>query len=157
MFFHPPHITFPDPGDAMKRRSSAVQMNRVAERNRATLLKFLIVLVPMWLSAKFYVGPYQDFVRNYLAAVVVIVLLGVIFQAIFLTAQEKNVLIALFVVLSAFQIFAMVLPSFIAKIAFTLAETTFLGGEYSYNMIPYYGVGAFIGYFLLKGSRKKKD
>ncbi|MEE4240760.1 MAG: hypothetical protein V2I36_04805, partial [Desulfopila sp.] len=92
----------------MKRRSSAVQMNRVAEKNRATLLKFLIVLVPMWLSAKFYVGPYQDFVRNYLAAVVVIVLLGVIFQAIFLTAQEKNVLIALFVVLSAFQVFAMV-------------------------------------------------
>jgi hypothetical protein len=139
----------------MKKQGSAVQMNHVAEKNRATLLKFLIVLVPMWLSAKFFVGPYQEFVRNYLAAVVVIILLGVIFQAIFLKAQEKNVLIALFVVLSAYQLIAIAFPSLVAALAFEVATTTFFGGEYSYNMIPYYGVGGFIGYFVLKGGRKK--
>ena len=139
----------------MKRLGSAVQINQVAEKNRATLLKFLIVLVPMWLSAKFYVGPYQEFVRNYLAAVVVMLLLGVIFQAIFLKAQEKNVLITLFVVLSVYQLIAIALPSLVAVLAFEIATTTFFGGEYSYNMIPYYGVGGFIGYFVLKGSRKK--
>ncbi len=132
-------------------------MNPVADKNRATLLKFLIVLLPMWLSAKFYVGPYQEFVRSYLAAIIVIILLGAIFQAIFLTALEKNVLIALFVVLSGYQLFAMAFPSLVAGVAFRIADTTFLGGELSYNMIPYYGVGGFIGYFLLKGSRKKKE
>ncbi len=125
------------------------------EKNRLTILKFLIIVLPMWISAKFYSGPNLEFVRNYLAAIILMVLLALIFQFIYTRSREKAVLVSLFIVLSLIQAVYIAMPSLLSELTFSIGQGTFFGGEPTFHMIPYYGVGGFIGYFVLKGCRKK--
>ncbi len=126
------------------------------EKDRITILKFLIIVLPMWISAKFYSGPNLEFVRNYLAAIILMVLLALVFQFIYTRSREKVVLVSLFIVLSLIQAVFVAMPSLLSELTFSIGQGTFFGGEPTFHMIPYYGVGGFIGYFVLKGCRKKE-
>lgn len=125
------------------------------EKSRITILKVLIIVLPMWISAKFYSGPNMEFVRNYLAAVILVILLALVFQLVYTTSRDKVVLVSLFVILSLLQAAYIAMPSLYGDLVFSIGQGTFFGGEPTFHMIPYYGVGGFIGYFVLKGCRKK--
>lgn len=120
------------------------------QKSRVTLFKFLIIVFPMWLSAKMYNGPYVEFVRNYLTAIILIILLSLLFQLIFTKAGEKAVLVGVFVLLSLIQISYSFMPSLYAGLGFSIGTATFFKGEFSVHLIPYYGVGGFIGFFVLR-------
>ena len=124
------------------------------EKSRITILKFLLIVFPMWLSAKFYNGPYMEFIRTYFNGIILAILLGLLIQFILTKTSEKSIVIAVFIGLTFIQIAHLYVPSLFSGIGFTIGSTTFFTGRQSINLIPYYGVGGFIGFFILKGCRK---
>ncbi len=123
--------------------------------NRISILKFLLIVFPMWLSAKMYSGPYMEHVRNYLAAIIVVILLALLLQLIFSEMKEKPILFSLFVFLSLIEIIHRLIPAIFSAIHFSIGTAPIIGGAYSIHMIPYYGVGGFIGFFVLKACKNK--
>ena len=128
-----------------------------AERkNRWTVLKFFVIVFPLWLSAKFFTGPYMEFIRGYFAAVILIILLALLFQLLYPKMLAKTLLMVLFLVLTLLEVTHYFLPGLYASLSFSIGEVTLVGGTFSINMIPYYGVGGFIGYFILQACKVKK-
>lgn len=126
--------------------------NRETKR-RFALIKFLIIVLPLWLSAKMFRGPYMEFIRNYFSAIVLIILLALIVQLIAPRKTAKPVLVLLFIFLSAIEISYLYAPGIFSGLSFSINTAPIIGGSFSINMIPYYGVGAFIGYFILQACR----
>lgn len=121
-------------------------------KSRFTVLKFLIIVLPLWLSAKVYSGPYKDLVSDYFSSILLIILFGLLVQIIFFKADETSLLIALFLICSSIQVVHYFFPLLLADTTVQIG-TYSIGVNYSLHMIPYYGVGAFIGYFILKACR----
>ena len=122
-------------------------------KSYTALLKFLFICLPLWLSFKFYAGPYHEFVRNYLACVVYILVWSLVIQIILPKAQERLLLISLFALFSVIELTAWQAPSLFDGISLTVWNHQIIGGHYSLHKIPYYGVGAFIGFFILRACR----
>lgn len=125
------------------------------KKSRTALLKFLVIVLPLWISAKFFNGPYFDFIQTYFAAIVLIILLGLLFQLVAPDKKAKSVLVVLFFILSGIEVLSIFAPGIFADLSFSIAGTMLIGKTYSIHMIPYYGVGGFIGYFILRACRIK--
>lgn len=97
----------------------------------------------------------MDFIREYFSAIVLIILLALIVQLIAPKKAAKPVLLTLFVVLSLVEIVYYFMPSLFSGITISFNAVTIVGSGYSIHMIPYYGVGAFIGYFILRACRSR--
>ncbi len=138
----------------MKKQDDIRLQKSAVEKSRIAVLKFLIIVFPMWLSAKYYNGPYMDFVRMYFTSIILIILMGLLLQLVFTKASEKGVVLAIFIGLTLVVIVNQMIPSLFSQVGFSLGSATFLRGEYPINLIPYYGVGGFIGFFVLKQCRK---
>lgn len=124
-------------------------------KNRATLLKFLAICLPLWLSAKFYGGPYHDQVQYYLAGILFIICWGLLIQLVFPRLPETPLLIALFLVFCTIELLVWYYPALLQGTTVTLDDRAIIGSHYSLNKIPYYGVGAFIAYFILRACRQR--
>ncbi|MBE0583637.1 MAG: DUF2809 domain-containing protein [Desulfofustis sp.] len=124
-------------------------------KNRLTLLKFLIICLPLWLSAKFYGGPFHEQVGNFLAGIFFLICWALVIQIILPRLRETPLLIALFLLFCTIELLAWQSPELLQGITLTLDNRTVIGDHYSLNKIPYYGVGAFIGYFILKACRSR--
>ncbi len=122
-------------------------------KSRITLLKFLIICLPLWLSAKFYAGPYHEQVGLYLAGIFYLICWALLIQIVLPRLRETPLLIALFLVFCAVELLAWQAPELLQGFSVTLDNRTVIGAHYSLNKIPYYGVGAFICYFILKACR----
>jgi hypothetical protein len=122
-------------------------------KRRRILLQFLVICLPLWLSFKFYSGPYSDQVGNYLAGVLFLIIWALVIQLVFPTMRETPLLIVLFLVFSGLELLFWQHPSLVENVSITMGGQTLLGDSFSVNRIPYYGVGAFIGYFVLKACR----
>ncbi len=123
-------------------------------KNRRVLLQFLIICLPLWLSIKIYNGPYSDIVR-YLAGVLFIIIWALIIQLVVPRLREAPLLIVLFLLFSAVELICWQYPELFANIKYSMAGQPVIGDAFSINKIPYYGVGAFVGYFVLKACRLK--
>jgi hypothetical protein len=135
--------------------SIAAAAVRQYPKNRLTLLKFLIICLPLWLSAKFYGGPFHEQVGNYLAGIFYLICWALVIQMILPRLRETPLLIALFLVFCAIELLVWQSPELLQGITMTLDNRTVIGDHYSLNKIPYYGVGAFISYFILKACRSR--
>ena len=133
--------------------TSTAGRQEVPIKRRRILLQFLIICLPLWLSFKFYTGPYSDQVGNYLAGVLFLIIWALAIQLIVPTLRETPLLIILFLVFSAMELLISQNPGLVENFSITLAGQTLIGDTFSVNRIPYYGVGAFIGYFVLKACR----
>ncbi len=133
--------------------TSAAPPTHRHDKSRITLLKFLIICLPLWLSAKFYAGPYHEQVGLYLAGIFYLICLALVIQIALPQLRETPLLIALFLVFCAVELLAWQFPGLLQGFSVTLDNRTVIGGHYSLNKIPYYGVGAFICYFILKACR----
>jgi len=122
-------------------------------KSRTALLKFLIVCLPFWFSTKFYNGPYEEFVRTYLASILLVIVWGVIIQMIRPNLNERLLLIAVLVFFSAVELACWQIPGLFSGVSLVAFDRTIIGAECSLHKIPYYGVGAFIGFFILKACR----
>ena len=139
----------------MNKQNSRLVTKGIETKRRSTLLKFLIIIFTFWLSAKMFRGPYMDFIREYFSAIILPILLALIVQLIAPKRAATPVLISLFVVLSLVEIIYYFIPSLFTGITFSFNSVTIVGSSYSIHMVPYYGVGAFIGYFILRSCRIK--
>jgi hypothetical protein len=126
---------------------------KASKKSRRLLLQFLIICFPLWLSIKFYDGPYSDLIGNYLAGILFIIISALIVQLIFPGLRDTPLLIVLFIFFSALELVRWQFPELFANVRFSLAGQPIIGEVFSINKIPYYGVGAFIGYFVLKACR----
>lgn len=124
------------------------------QKSRRILLQFLIICAPLWLSIKIYNGPYGDTI-HFLAGILAVINVALIVQLIRPGLREDMLLIALFLIFSAVELIGLQYPDLFASIRFSIAGQTIIGDAFSINKIPYYGVGAFIGYFVLKACRLK--
>ena len=97
----------------------------------------------------------MDFIREYFSAIILPILLALIVQLIAPKRAATPVLITIFVLLSLIEVMHNFMPSLFAGITFSFNSVTIIGSSYSIHMIPYYGVGAFIGYFILRACRIK--
>lgn len=122
-------------------------------KSRRILAQFLIICIPLWLSIKFYSGPYHDMVRTYLACILFIIISALVVQMIVPTLRETPLLIILFLVFCAVELVARQFPGVFDPLSVVIAGQPIIGDTFSINKIPYYGVGAFIGYFVLKACR----
>ena len=122
-------------------------------KKRGSLLKFLLICVPLWLSFKFFNGPYAELVHDYLANITYIIVWALLVQLALPRLNERLLLIGLLVVMSVIELIIWQAPAVAEAITFNVGEYAILGGNYSYNTIPYYGVGAFIGFFILRACR----
>lgn len=122
-------------------------------KRRRILLQFLVICIPLWLSLKFYNGPYSEQVGSYLAGIILLINVALVIQLIFPHLRETPVLIGLFLVMSGIELLCWQFPGLFANLSITLGGQTLIGDTFSINRIPYYGVGAFIGYFCLKACR----
>jgi uncharacterized membrane protein len=128
----------------------------VHPKNRITLLKFLVICFPLWLSVRFYSGPYHEMVQNYLANILFIISWALVIQLIAPKLRSSILLIALFMIFSVIQLVSWQFPELLEGISLSFRTQVLIGGNYSLHKIPYYGVGAFIGYFILKACRNSK-
>ncbi len=126
-------------------------------KNRWALVKFLAIILPLWLSAKFFNGPYMEFIRGYFAAAILIILLALLLQLIYPKQKAKTVLMAFFLLLTLLETTYYFLPGLFSNLSFSIGGVKLIGGAYSINMIPYYGVGGFIGYFILRACKIKNS
>jgi hypothetical protein len=137
------------------KSTSSAGRQEVFTKRRRILLQFLVICLPLWLSLKFYNGPYSEQVGNYLAGVLFLIIWALIIQLILPTLQEAPLLILLFLVFSAFELLFWQYPGLVENFSIAIAGQTLIGDAFSVNRIPYYGVGAFIGYFVLKACRSQ--
>lgn len=133
--------------------SKSAGRREVLPKRRRILLQFLIICLPLWLSLKFYTGPYSDQVGHFLAGILFVIIWALVIQLIFPTLREAPLLIGLFVLFSAVELLCWQNPGLVEHISISLGGQTLIGDSFSINRIPYYGVGAFIGYFVLKACR----
>jgi hypothetical protein len=122
-------------------------------KGHTALLKFLLICLPLWLSFKFYSGPYEEFVHIHLACIVYLIIWSLIIQMIFPQAQERLLLIILFFLFCIIELAAWQIPSLFENISLIMRDHQIIGGHFSLHKIPYYGVGAFIGFFILRACR----
>jgi hypothetical protein len=136
-----------------KRLDRPTKQSASYPKSRAALLKFLIVCLPFWFSTKFYNGPYQDFARHYLAGILLVISGGLVVQMIRPHFNERVVLISVLLVFSALELVCWQFPALFSQFSLVIFDRTVIGSPCSLNKIPYYGVGAFIGFFILKACR----
>jgi hypothetical protein len=139
----------------MSEQTRRLATKSTETKRRSTLIKFLIIVFTFWLSAKMFRGPYMDFIREYFSAIILPILLALIVQLIAPKRAATPVLVGIFVLLSLVEITYKFMPSLFTGITFSFNSVTIIGSSYSINMIPYYGVGAFIGYFILRACKIK--
>lgn len=125
-------------------------------KSRKALLKFLIVCGPFWLTMLFFNGPYEDLVRYYLAGIMRIIVVGLLIQMIFPHLNERLLLIGLLIVFSILELACLQFPTLFSNFSLVLFDRTVFGSECSLHKIPYYGVGAFICFFMLRASRVRR-
>ncbi len=125
----------------------------VHPKSRITLLKFLVICFPLWLSVKFYSGPFHDLIQNYLANILFIISCALVIQLIAPKLRSTTLLITLFLIFCVIELVSWQFPELLEGISLSFRTQVLIGGNYSLHKIPYYGVGAFIGYFILKACR----
>ena len=135
------------------KSTSSAGRQEVPTKRRRILLQFLVICVPLWLSFKFYNGPYSDQVGNYLAGGLFLIIWALVIQLIVPTLREAPLLIVLFLLFSSIELLVWQNPGLVENFSISLAGQPLIGETFSVNRIPYYGVGAFIGYFVLKACR----
>jgi len=138
---------------ARKPFQRSIQQSSVHLKSRFAVLKFLVICLPFWVSVKFYDGPHSDLVRNYLACILFLICCALIIQLVLPRLSEAPLLIGLFLFFCAVELANWRVPGLFDWVSVTLVEQKLIGGVYSLNKIPYFGVGAFIGYFILKACR----
>jgi hypothetical protein len=124
-------------------------------KNRRILLQFLVICLPLYLSLKMYAGPYHEQVGIYLSGILLIIIWALLIQLIVPTLPDAALMIALFVLLCAVELACQQYPSMFEPVSFAFKGKQIIGGVCTTNKIPYFGVGAFIGYFILKACRLK--
>jgi len=139
----------------MNKQNRKFAIKSTETKRRSTLIKFLIIVFPLWLSAKMFRGPYMDFIRDYFSSIILPILLALLVQLIAPKRAATPVLVTLFVILSLIEIIYKFMPSLFTGITLSFNSVTIVGSNYSIHMIPYYGVGAFIGYFILRACKIK--
>jgi hypothetical protein len=125
----------------------------VYPKSRITLLKFLVICFPLWLSVKFYSGPSHELIQNYLSNILFIISCALVIQLIAPKLRSTTLLIALFLIFCVIELVSWQFPELLGGISLSFRTQVLIGGNYSLHKIPYYGVGAFIGYFILKACR----
>lgn len=133
--------------------TKSLATSAVPAKRRRILLQFLLICVPLWLSLKFYNGPFSEQVGTYLAGILLLINVALVIQLIFPHLRETPVLIGLFLVMSGIELLCWQNPGLFENLSITLGGQTLIGDSFSLNRIPYYGVGAFIGYFVLRACR----
>ena len=124
-------------------------------KSRTALLKFLIVCLPFWFSTKFYNGPNDELVRYYLAGILLVITAGIVVQMIRPKLNERVLLIAVLLFFSGLELACWQIPGLFSQLSVTAFDRVIIGSPCSLNKIPYYGVGAFIGFFILKACRMR--
>ena len=125
-------------------------------KSRMALLKFLIVCLPFWLTMIFFNGPYEDLVRYYLSGIMRIIVVAILVQMIFPNWNERLLLIGLFLVFAALELLCLQAPGLFSNFSLVVYDRIVFGSECTQNKIPYYGVGAFVCYFMLSACRIKR-
>ena len=100
--------------------TSAEGRQEVPAKRRRILLQFLVICLPLWLSFKFYSGPYSDQVGNYLAAGLFLIIWALVIQLILPTLKETPLLIGLFLVLSAIELLCWQYPGVVENFSISL-------------------------------------
>ncbi|NNK58837.1 MAG: hypothetical protein HKP44_16145 [Desulfofustis sp.] len=135
------------------KSTSSEDRQEAPTKRRRILLQFLVICLPLWLSFKFYNGPYSEQVGTYLSGILLLIICALAIQLILPTLREAPLLIVLFLIFSAIELLFWQKPGLVENFSITLGKVTLIGDAFSVNRIPYYGVGAFIGYFVLKACR----
>ena len=126
-------------------------------KQRLLIILLLIMIVPIGFFTKFYSGPAQDWISNSVGG-----LLYEIFWCLvlyFLFPKTRILLLAMIVLLITCFLEFMQLwhPSFLEYLRSNFIGRTILGNAFNWMDFPYYIVGSFLGYVLLKFISKISD
>lgn len=135
------------------QESTGTGSSRNVSKSRIALLKFFIIIAPLWVSVKFYSGPYHHLMQNYFSCILYIMFWGLVIQMVFPKLKEEPLLAAVFLITCAIELLHWKNPELFIFFDISVFDQNLIGANYSLHKIPYYGVGAFVGYFVLKACR----
>jgi len=126
-------------------------------KQRLLIILLLIVIVPIGFFTKFYSGPAQDWISNSVGGLFYEIFWCLVLY--FLFPKTRILLLAMIVFLTTCFLEFMQLwhPSFLEYLRNNFIGRTILGNAFNWMDFPYYIVGSFLGYVLLKFISKISD
>ncbi len=126
-------------------------------KQRLLIILLLIVIVPIGFFTKFYSGPAQDWISNSVGGLFYEIFWCLVLY--FLFSKTRILLLAMIVFLTTCFLEFMQLwhPSFLEYLRSNFIGRTILGNAFNWMDFPYYIVGSFLGYVLLKFISKISD
>jgi len=126
-------------------------------KQRLLIILLLIVIVPIGFFTKFYSGPAQDWISNSVGGLFYEIFWCLVLY--FLFPKTRILLLAMIVFLTTCFLEFMQLwhPSFLEYLRNNFIGRTILGNAFNWMDFPYYIVGSFLGYVLLKFVSKISD
>lgn len=126
-------------------------------KQRLLIILLLIVIVPIGFFTKFYSGPAQDWISNSVGGLFYEIFWCLVLY--FLFPKTRILLLAMIVFLTTCFLEFMQLwhPSFLEYLRSNFIGRTILGNAFNWMDFPYYIVGSFLGYVLLKFISKISD
>lgn len=126
-------------------------------KQRLLIILLLIVIVPIGFFTKFYSGPAQDWISNSVGGLFYEIFWCLVLY--FLFPKTRILLLAMIVFLTTcfLEFIQFWHPSFLEYLRSNFIGRTILGNAFNWMDFPYYIVGSFLGYVLLKFISKISD
>lgn len=130
-------------------------MSMTHKKERVSLIFYMVLLLSVGIASKIYKGPGFAFIHNKLGGVLYVMFWVLLFKAIFFS--WKPIYISAGVMLASCGIEFSQLLSWesLEWIRNSFIGMTLIGHSFNFVDMIYYGLGAIISYYLLKGMEKK--
>lgn len=115
------------------------------QRFRIQLLGWIIVLIPVGFATKFYHGPFQFWVENFLGGVLYEIFWCLVIAFFFPTTKPLWIAILVFSFTSILEILQLWHPQFLEAIRSTFLGRALIGTSFTWLDFPHYLLGCIIG------------
>jgi len=114
----------------------------------------LLCVIPIGFYSKFYSGPVEDWVNNSLGGLFYEIFWCLLVALIFTKAKPIKIAVWVFVITCSLEFLQLWHPPFLEYLRGNFFGRTILGNSFNWLDFPYYFIGSFLGYLLLKGIKK---
>lgn len=114
------------------------------------LLFFMLILAPIAISSKFYIGPGAQWVTGSLSSILFVMFWCLFLRLLLKRHKDLTLTGGVFVFACVREILQLWHPSVLQAARETLLGQTLLGTTFSWNAFPYYFVGAWIAQQVVK-------
>jgi hypothetical protein len=117
---------------------------------RLIIFLFLILITPLGFLTKFYTGPAQNWVADNFSGVLYEIFWCLILQFFFPVLKQAAIAVSVLVATTILEFLQLWHPPFLENIRQNFLGRTLIGNSFSWLDLPYYVIGCFLGWVLLR-------